>query len=374
MIGKAMKDYYEILEIDRGADDEEVKRAYRRLARLHHPDVSGGEGDSGDRFKEISEAYEVLGDPERRRRYDLFGDAGPATSPFAGGMGDLGGPFGDIFNLFFGGGRAASPRAPRRGNDLLAVVELSLSEAYTGTVREIEMPRRAPCEACGGTGLQEGFERDLCPDCGGEGRSVHTRRSAFGSFSSTTTCGRCSGTGEINTHPCPACRGEGARRMLDRIEVELPAGIDAGDRVRLPGRGEAGEMGGPPGDLYVEARVGEHEVFTRHGRDLHALVKVDISEAALGTEVEVPTLNGEEKLRIPPGSQPGQVFRLRGKGMPTPHARSLGDLYLTLEVGVPRKLTAEQKRLLKEFRRIESERQGATGKRDRLGKAMGRGN
>ncbi len=374
MSGKAMKDYYEILEIDRGADSEELKRAYRRLARLHHPDVSGGEGDSGDRFKEISEAYEVLSDPERRRRYDLFGEAGTAASPFAGGMADFGGPLGDIFNLFFGGGRSASPRAPRRGSDLLAVVDLSLAEAYAGTVREIEMPRHEACAECGGTGLEEGFDRDLCPDCGGEGRSVHTRRSSFGTFSSTTTCRRCEGTGEINTHPCPACRGVGARRIIDRIEVEIPAGIDGGDRVRLPGRGEAGDKGGPPGDLYVEARVREHEVFTRHGKDLHALVSVDISEAALGAELDVPTLNGEEKLRIPPGSQPGEVFRLRGRGMPVPHSRSLGDLYLTLEVRVPRKLNPEQKKLLKEFQRIEMSRREAPGVMDRLGKALRREN
>lgn len=369
-----MKDYYEILEVDRGADQEEIKRAYRRLARLHHPDVSNEGGDGGDRFKEISEAYEVLSDPERRKRYDLFGDAGAAASPFADGMGGFGGPIGDIFNMFFGGGRAASARAPRRGSDLLAVVELSLAEAYAGAVREIEMPRHEACKECGGTGLREGFGHDLCPDCGGEGRSVHTRRSSFGTFTSTTTCRRCGGTGEINTHPCPSCEGRGAKRIVDRIEVNIPAGIDDGDRIRVPGHGEAGDVGGPPGDLYVEVRLRDHEIFTRHGKDLHALVSVDITEAALGAEVDVPTLNGEEKLHIPPGSQPGQAFRLKGKGMPGVHSRSTGDLYLTLDVQVPRKLNAEQKKLLKEFKRIEMEKREAPGVMNRLRKAMRQGN
>jgi molecular chaperone DnaJ len=365
-----MKDYYDLLGVPRGADQDEIKSAYRRLARLHHPDVSEEDGDKGERFKEISQAYEVLSDPEKRRTYDMFGDEGLSASPFGDVMDGFGGPLGDIFNIFFGRGQPRSTHATRRGSDLLAVVEVTLAEAFAGTTHKIEMPRRDTCSECGGKGLEKGFGHDLCPDCGGEGRYVHTRRSSFGTFSSTTTCRRCGGSGEINTHPCPACAGEGSMRIIDSIEVDLPAGVDDGDRMRLNGRGEAGHLGGPPGDLYVEVRVGEHDTFTRHGRDLHAVVSIDISEAALGTDIDVPTLNGEERLHIPAGSQPGEVHKLRGKGMPSVRSRGHGDLYLTLEVRVPRKLNAEQKKLMKEFQRIESEKKDAPGFVGRLRKAI----
>jgi molecular chaperone DnaJ len=365
-----MKDYYSILGVASGADQEEIKRAYRQLARRFHPDVSDEDGDDTGRFKEISKAYEVLSDPEKRRNYDLFGAEGPAASMFDRGFDGFAGPLGDIFNIFFGRGQQRPPRTPRRGSDLLAVVELTLAEAYTGTKRELELPRHESCHECGGSGLDKGFTHDLCPECGGEGRYTHTRRSSFGTFSSTTSCSRCGGAGEINTHPCPACGSEGIIRIVDRLDVEIPAGVDDGDRMRVSGKGEAGSMGGPPGDLYVEIRVQEHDDFTRRGTELHTAVAVDISEAALGTELDIPTLNGEERLVIPPGSQPGDTFRLRGKGMPRVHSHALGDLYITLEVQVPRKLNAEQKRLLKEFQRIEEQKKDARGFARRLRKAM----
>ena len=311
-----------------------------------------------------------MSDPEKRRRYDLLGDEGLSASPYGSPFEGFGGSFGDIFNIFFGRGQPGFARAPRRGSDLLAVVEISLVEAYAGTVRELEMPRSETCDECGGTGLASGFDHDLCPDCGGEGKTVHTRGSAFGAFTSSTTCRRCGGAGEINTHPCPACDGRGAARIIDKVQVNIPAGVDDGDRVRLPGRGEAGHMGGAAGDLYVEVRVAEHETFTRRGSDLHAVISVEISEAALGTEIEVTTLNGEERLQIPAGSQPGDVFRLRGKGMPSVRSQRKGDIYLTLEVRVPRKLSAEQKRLLKEFQRIESGKKDSPGIVGRLRKAI----
>jgi molecular chaperone DnaJ len=365
-----MKDYYGILGVPRGADQEEIKRAYRQMARRHHPDVSEEEGDAGGRFKEISEAYEVLSDPEKRRKYDLFGEEGAASSMFDRGFDGFAGPIGDIFNLFFGRGQAGSAHAPRRGSDLLTVIEVTLLEAYAGVMREIDMPGHEVCADCEGSGLKKGFSHDLCPECGGEGKTVHSRRSSFGTFTSTTSCRRCGGAGEINAHPCPACDGRGVKQLLDKLEVDIPAGVDGGDRIRLAGRGEAGNAGGPPGDLYVEIRVREHETFTRHGSDLHAMVKIDISEAALGTDIDIPTLNGEEKLRIPAGSQPGELFKLRGKGMPRVHSRSVGDLYLTLEVQVPRKLNAEQKRLLKEYQRIETLKKEEPGIVERLRKAM----
>ena len=365
-----MKDYYELLGVARGADQEEIKRAYRQMARRYHPDVSEEDGDGGDRFKEVSEAYEVLSDPERRRRYDLFGEEGSPSSLFDRGFDGFAGPLGDIFNIFFGRGQARAAHTPRRGSDLLAVVEITLAEAYTGVMREIEMPRREGCKECGGTGLEKGFSHDLCPECGGEGKAVHTRRSSFGTFTSTTACRRCGGSGEINTHPCPTCGGEGSMQIVDRLEVNIPSGIDNGDRIRMNGRGQAGHMGGPPGDLYVEVRVEEHDTFARSGSDLHALVKIDISEAALGADISIPTMNGEESLHIPAGSQPGEVFRLRGKGMPSVRSRSTGDLYLTLDVQVPRKLNSEQKKLLREFQRIEAQKKDAPGIVGRLRKAM----
>ncbi|MBC7230193.1 MAG: molecular chaperone DnaJ [Actinobacteria bacterium] len=366
-----MKDYYAILGVARDADQEQIKRAYRRLARRYHPDVAGGDRESEERFKEINEAYEVLGDPEKRHRYDLFGETGIAASPFERGFEGFGSPFGDIFNLFFGGGQGrARTASPRRGSDLLAVVEIELEEAYSGARREIEVPRHESCPECGGSGLEKGFGHDLCPDCGGEGRFTRTRRSAFGTFTSTTTCRRCGGSGEINTHPCGGCAGRGIREILDRVEVEIPAGVEDGDRIRMSGRGEAGQLGGPPGDLFVEVRTREHPVFTRHGRDLHAVVSVDMVEAALGAEVDIPTLDGEEKLHVPPGSQPGDSFRLRGRGMPEVHSRARGDLYLTLEVRIPRRLTAEQKRLLREFQRQRSRDEEAPGVMERLRKAV----
>ncbi|WP_287152878.1 molecular chaperone DnaJ [Candidatus Solincola tengchongensis] len=365
-----MKDYYAVLGVSRHADQEEIKRAYRRLARRYHPDVNRGDREAAERFKEINEAYEVLGDPAKRRRYDLYGESGGIPSVFEGGFEGFGDPFSDLFNLFFGRGRTRAAHAPRRGSDLVTVVEISLEEAYRGVKRVVEVPRRQTCDSCGGTGVESGYAMDLCPECGGEGRITHTRRSAFGTFTSSTTCRRCGGMGEINTHPCTRCGGGGAVESLDPVEVEIPAGIDDGDRIRVPGRGEAGYMGGPPGDLYVEVRVSEHEFLERDGHDLRAVVELSMAEAALGTVVEVPTLEGTERLTIPAGSQPGQVFRLPGKGMPRLHSRGKGDLYLVLDVQVPRDLTAEQRRLLEEFQRLEAEKRRGQGWRERLRKAM----
>ncbi len=365
-----MKDYYALLGVPRDAEQEEIKKAYRRLARKYHPDMNRGDKEAAERFKEITEAYEVLGDPEKRRHYDLFGEAGEPSSFLHRGFEGMRDPFGDIFNFFFGGERARSSRAPRRGSDLLAVEEISLLEAYSGVTRTVEVPRHETCKECGGDGLQSGFALDLCPDCGGEGRITHTRRSSFGTFTSSTTCRRCGGRGEINTHPCRACNGAGLREVMDPVEVHVPPGVEDGDRIRVAGRGESGTLGGPPGDLYVEIRVKEHECFERVGSDLRASVNVSIVEAALGTDVVIPTLNGNESLHIPPGSQPGQVFRLKGKGMPRMHSRGHGDLYLVLDVDVPRNLTAEQRNLLKEFQRLENDKGGQRGYMERLRKAM----
>ena len=365
-----MKDYYSILGVQRGANQEEIKQAYRRLARRYHPDISDGDHTDEAKFKELAEAYEVLSDPEKKRRYDLFGEEGLGLSVFEQGFEGFGSPFSDIFEMFFGRGGARGSRGPRRGRDLMLQLRISLQEAFEGTVREVEIPRDDRCRDCEGTGLEKGYNLDLCPECGGEGKMTRSRRSAFGTFTSSTTCRRCNGTGEINTHPCSSCGGKGTQHILDELEINVPSGIQNGDRIRVDGKGEAGRMGGAAGDLYVEVDVAEHESYVRRGDDLLAAVQISMTEAALGTDIEIPTLDGREKLKIPPGSQPGELFKLRGKGMPRLRSRGRGDIYLTLEVLVPRKLNSEQKKLLKEYRNIESRKKEAPGTNERLRKAM----
>jgi molecular chaperone DnaJ len=345
-----MADYYNILGVSRNATDEEIKKAYRRLARQYHPDVNRGNREAEAKFKEISRAYEVLSDPEKRRNYDLFGDENASLA--SSGFGDFTSPFGDIFDIFFGRGRRDTARRPQRGRDLVYQLTITLEEAYRGSSREIDIPREQECEDCGGSGIESGYNLDLCPACGGEGRITHTRRTAFGTFSSTTTCSRCGGQGGINAHPCPSCQGEGVVTVHDRIAVQIPPGVNEGNRIRIPGKGETGYMGGPPGDLYVHIEVQEHDRFQRRGNDLWGKVKVDMVDAALGKELEIATLDGEETLKIPPGSQPGEVFRLRKRGMPELHSHRRGDLYLQLEVEIPRNLSMKEQKLLKEFARL----------------------
>jgi molecular chaperone DnaJ len=361
-----MEDYYSVLGLRRDASQDDIKRAYRKLAREYHPDVSS-EDSSADRFKEVARAYEVLSDPEKKHRYDLFGEEGQG---FQGGFEGFGAPFGDIFDLFFSRSRPGARRGPARGSDLLFIVELSLEEAYSGVRRQIEVPRHERCEDCEGTGVEKGYSLDLCPRCGGQGSLTSTRKTAFGTFSSSTPCSRCGGTGEINSHPCPKCEGQGLNRVVDEIEVDIPAGVDDGDRIRIPGKGEAGERGGLLGDLYVETRVKDNETFTRRGNDLHAVISVSMAEAALGTEVEIDTLGGPEKVHVHAGSQPGDVFRLRGKGMPRLQARGHGDIFLTLEVRIPKKLNAEEKSLMENFHKLEYQSKDSPKLMQRLRKAM----
>lgn len=365
-----MKDYYGILDVPKEANQEEIKRAYRKMARRYHPDVNREDSAAEARFKEASEAYEILGDAEKRKRYDLFGEEGLGSSVVDRGFEGFSAPFGDLFDIFFGRGPSHTTRTSHRGSDLLLAVEISLEEAYSGVVREVEIPRHERCGDCEGSGLEKGYVNDLCPECGGEGKITHTRRSSFGTFSSSTACRRCGGTGETNSHPCASCEGAGVRHIVDRLEVNIPAGVSEGDRMRVTGKGEAGYRGGRTGDLYVEIRVKEHEAFSRKGDDLYAVVNVGMIEAALGTDVDIPTLGGEEKLHILPGSQPGRVFRLRGKGMPRLNSKAVGDLFLTLDVNIPSKMTAEQKRLLEEYQRIESQKKEASGIIGLLRKAM----
>ncbi len=350
-----MKDYYSILGISRNASEEDIKKAYRRLARRYHPDINPHDGEAEQKFKEISKAYEVLSDPVKRRNYDVYGSEDAPTLLGRDFM-DFGSPFGDIFDVFFGRGRERASRRPQKGDDLAYRLTITLEEAYAGASKEIEVPRHELCERCEGKGIEPGYDLDLCPVCGGEGRVTSSRRTVFGSFTSSSTCSRCGGRGGINSHPCNICGGRGIQEIRETISIQVPPGINHGDRVRVAGKGEMGYYGGPPGDLYVMVEIKEHELFERHGDELWGTVRVDMVDAALGKEVKITTLDGEEVLKIPAGSQPGDVFHLKKKGMPVLHSNRRGDLYLRLEVEIPRNLTLEEKKLLKQFDRLRGKR------------------
>ncbi|MCE5387921.1 MAG: molecular chaperone DnaJ [Acidithiobacillus sp.] len=342
------RDYYEILEVSRNCDDGELKTSYRRLAMRYHPDRNPGDASAEERFKEISEAYEVLSDPQKRRAYDQFGHAGvgaaggPGHGAGFGGFGDI---FGDIFEQFTRGGFGGFQQDPGRGSDLRYRLELSLEEVAAGKTVELDIPSSVLCDACAGTGAEPGSPVEECRTCGGHGQV----RMAQGFFSVTRPCPHCGGSGKVVKDPCKKCRGQGRVRQNRKVEVKIPAGVDTGDRIRLSGEGEAGERGGPPGDLYVEIQVRPHPLFERDGDDLACTVPVGFTTLALGGEIEVPTLQGRAKVQIPAGSQSGTIFRLRGKGIQGVRSRSPGDLHCRLQVEVPVRLSERQRELLVEF-------------------------
>ncbi|MHB8781254.1 MAG: molecular chaperone DnaJ [Candidatus Geothermincolia bacterium] len=356
-----MEDHYKVLGVRRNADAHEIKKAYRALARKHHPDVSGSVEE--EHFKRIGKAYEVLSDPERRSRYDAYGDDGNnREGGFGGGMHH---PFEDIFEMFMGrGGR--SWQGPERGSDLAYQLTLTLREAAVGHREEIEIPVEEPCADCEGTGVEKGYNLDICPECGGSGTRVTSRNTVFGSFSSRSACRRCAGSGHINTHPCPACRGTGGVATVEKVEAEIPAGVDDGDRLRLAGKGAAGNRGGGRGDLYVIIDIAEDPVFRREGTELFQTVRLSMFEAALGTEVKVPTLEGDESLKVPAGTQPGTLFRLRHKGMPGLRTHGHGDMHVSVEVEIPLHLSEEQRDLLTRAKAANPE--GARENRAKTGK------
>jgi molecular chaperone DnaJ len=345
------RDYYEVLGVQRTAGEGEIKKAFRRLARTLHPDVSE-EPDAQERFREIVEAYEVLSKPETRELYDRYGHAGLRSGGFTPTTFDLG-SLSDLFAAFFGDDLFGVTGRPRRtrGADVAAQIEIELTEAAAGTRREIPFPVSVPCATCYGSGAEPGTEPTVCPTCRGAGRLEHVSRTAFGEFIRSQTCPRCGGASRVVEHPCPECSGSGRVVEERTLEVEVPPGIHDGQQIRLSGEGHAGSLGGRAGDLYVQVRVRSDPRFVREGNDIVSTVDLTITEAALGTTVTVPTLDGGAELEFEPGTQPGEVRTLRGRGMPRLQGFGRGDQRVLVNVRVPRQLTDEQRALLEEFQR-----------------------
>lgn len=343
------RDYYEVLGVSRNATEQEIKQAYRRLALKYHPDRNPGNKEAEEKFKEIAEAYQVLSSPELRARYDRYGHAG-AEAGFGAGFPGFEEILNDLFGDIFG---ARARRAPRRGADLRYDIEITLEEAAAGLKTKIRVPRLEACEDCRGTGAAKGASPVRCPTCGGAGQIRYQQ----GFLSVSRTCSMCRGAGRIIRDLCPTCRGEGRVERERTLDIKIPPGVDSGARLRLAGEGEAGEPGAPPGDLYVIVHVKEHPIFERRDSNLYCTVPISFAQAALGAKITVPTLDGQETLHIPEGTQTGSVFRIKGKGMPILGGRGRGDLFVTVTVVTPTNLTKEQRRLLEELAKLESKDQ-----------------
>jgi len=356
------RDYYEVLGVDRGADTDEIKRAYRRLALQHHPDRNKGDAEAEAKFKEAAEAYDVLGDTEKRAKYDQFGHAAFGAGGHGGqrftNMEDIFSAFGDVFgggmfgDLF--GGRRAQRGGPRPGRDLKIVLDLTLEEIDQGVERSIVLKRQENCTTCSGSGRKPGTGKSTCSACGGRGQVQRSQ----GFFTMATTCPRCRGRGEMIDSPCSSCSGSGKRTEKAEVKINVPAGIEEGVRLRVPGAGDVGEPGAPRGDLYCMIREIEHKIFQRSGPDVITEVPIGFSQMALGDAVEVPTLRGRATMTIPAGTPTGKVFRLRGQGLPVFDGRGRGDQLVRVFVEVPKRLTDRQQELLREFASLESENSG----------------
>ena len=359
------RDYYEVLGLGTSASADEIKSAYRRLARQHHPDVNPGDSAAEARFKEINEAYEVLSNQEKRQRYDQFGHAGLSGNGSGADFGGFGGfGVGDIFDMFFGGAtRDAGPRGARvqRGADLRYDLEITLEEAAFGAERAVEITKLETCTLCKGSGGKEGAKPETCGTCRGQGQVRSTQQTFLGSFSTVTTCPRCHGEGQTIKDPCPRCHGDGRERKSKTLTVKIPAGVDTGNRIRFTGEGEAGPAAGPAGDLYVVTVIRPHPVFEREGRDIACEVTISFAKAALGGKVEVPTLDGKQEIFLSEGTQPGDVFRLAGKGMPEVNRPVRGDQHVVVRVATPTRLNERQRRALQEFAAASGEEVGETG-------------
>lgn len=345
------RDYYEVLGVSRDVDNKDLKRAYRKLAMKYHPDRNPDDADADNKFKEATEAYEILGDADKRAAYDRYGHAGVDPNAgggggFGGGNGNFGDIFGDVFgDIFGGGGGRGGQGGPQRGSDLRYNMELTLEEAVRGVEKNIRIPTLTTCDTCDGSGAKPGTSPKTCSTCNGVGQV----RMQQGFFSVQQTCPTCRGKGTIIEDPCNSCHGRGVKEETKTLSVKIPAGVDTGDRIRLSGEGEAGAMGGPSGDLYVQVSVKDHALFHRDGRNLYCDVPISIVDAALGGELEVPTLDGRVKLKIPAETQSGKLFRLRGKGVVPVRGGAAGDLLCRVQVETPVKLTSEQKDLLTQF-------------------------
>jgi molecular chaperone DnaJ len=341
------RDYYEVLGVEKAADEKDIKKAYRRVAMKYHPDRNPDDPDADEKFKEATEAYDVLMNSEKRAAYDRFGHAG--VDPNMGGGGFGGGSFsdifGDVFGDIFGGGGGRGRGGPQRGSDLRYTLDISLEDAVRGTTVEIKVPSLSGCDECDGSGARKGSAPVSCSTCGGIGQV----RMQQGFFQVQQTCPTCRGRGKMIADPCPKCRGQGRVEKTKTLSVKVPPGVDTGDRIRLTGEGEAGPDGGPPGDLFVQMSVRQHPIFERDGKNLYCEVPITFVAAALGGELEVPTLDGRVKLKIPPETQTGKLFRLRGKGVKPVRGGAVGDLLCRAVVETPVNLNKKQKELLKEF-------------------------
>ncbi len=349
------KDYYKLLGVDKNASKEDIKKAYKKLAKQYHPDVNKSPN-ATEKFKEINEAAAILGDDEKRKMYDQYGTAdfsgfqgGPQGFDFSDFMRGDSADFGEIFDMFFGGGGGRRRRGPRRGSDLLYDMKITLEEVADGAKKEIVIPRLDTCSSCKGTGASPKGEVISCRDCGGSGYVRHTRQTPFGMFQTTGTCRSCGGEGKSISHPCDGCNGSGLLKRQVKLQVTIPAGVEEGMRLRLTGEGEGGAKGGTRGDLYIRVNIQEHEVFTRDGDDLYIEVPLSFVQASLGGEISVPTLKGNVKLAIPEGTQTHTIFKLRGQGLPNVHGHDRGDEHVRVIVQTPEKLSKKQRELLQQF-------------------------
>ena len=353
------RDYYEVLGVSKGASEDEIKKAYKKLARKYHPDLNPDNKEAEEKFKEVNEAYEILSDPNKKARYDQFGFAGVDPNYGAGGagggfdggfdFGDLGDIFGSFFGGGFGGGRRTNPNAPQRGESIRLSLAISVEEAAFGCEKEVSVDRMEQCGTCHGNGCAAGTTPEVCPDCHGTGQVQVRRQTPMGVFATSSPCGRCGGKGKIIHQPCPDCRGSGAVRRRKTIQVSIPAGIDNGQTISVRGQGSAGKNGGPAGDLLVTITVRPHELFRREGTSVLCDAPITFAQAVLGAELEIPTIDGKVKYDLPEGTQSGTTFRLKGKGIPAINGRGRGDQYVTVYIETPRNLNREQKEALKKF-------------------------
>lgn len=354
------RDYYEVLGLQKGASTDDIKKAYKKMARQYHPDLNPGDKVAEEKFKEINEANEILSDPEKKARYDQFGFAGvdPSYGAGAGGgaggfggfdFGDLGDIFGSFFGGGFGGGSRANPNAPQRGDSIRMALTLTFEEAAFGCKKAVTVERTESCDSCRGTGCEPGTTPEVCPTCGGRGVVQQRKQTPMGVFSTSAPCPNCGGKGKIIHKPCKDCHGTGNERKRKTIQVDVPAGIDDGQTISLRGQGHAGKNGGPSGDLLIVITVRPHDLFRRDGTSVLCEAPITFAQAVLGAELEIPTIDGRVKYTLPEGTQSGTTFRLKGKGIPLLHGRGRGDQYVTVYIETPRNLTREQKQKLKEF-------------------------